>query len=1291
MKQATYNSEAPLTELVDRLRRQGRSGVELVHCLAALVLLRWADFVDAEAEAVALFEDEDYTPLIPTAYHWRKWCILAPGERASFLRQQLPRAVSLIRDRHDLVAPMIERAAAVFADTEALPTEVLSELVEWLARQRFETPSDRLQLRMKFDGLLDRFDGREVGEFRTPKEICDLLVALVKPKAGESVYDPCCGTGGILSAAYDHLRAGRERGFSRSGDAGLLISGRDIHPQACLLATARMVLSGATTARLENGNSLEQEPVAEPARRGYDLVLCNPPWGLRISRTGRSHYPVATDDATGLFVQHVLGQLKPEGRAAVVVPQGFLFQKSRLGEVRRWLLSQHRLEAVVSLADGAFQPFTGMKAAVLLLRRNSGGTRKVRMVDAAPCFEKGRGKASRLKAGSLRMLLETLTTELPSEQHWDLDADQLRKLDYDLTPVRREKAGLHHELESLGAKVEIMPLAEVCRISSGVSARSEFLQDQSGSENAVPYLRIGDLQSGQINRGKSWITDLQAAGISAKSKLRAGDVLVSRSGSIGKTGVVCNGAVGGIASNGFFVLSPEQGRLDPHYLVAWLSCSACAEWLGARSHGSTIPSLRKELLAETPVPILPLPAQQRVVEELGISGLDFLRLLSRILNESDINPVLSWLKSSESCANDLASKPPATYLDQLRKHIFTDESKALLEGWNAGNDSAADSKWIAAFCEACGLLDQVDDVPAGAPLASVLERAASVLNDASASLLKGSHGFNSMESIAGRLTGKCAELLRWAVDAMLGEIDIVISPVTKELSLGAVQEVRLRISNPGKAPASGIIIRCEALGFSVRQGFLEQGAMKEVVQEVEVPQASEPLEFHFQWEATDLRGSRHEGAETLGFRFVQASRVEEPTATLGPSPYFHGPPVGPDRDDVFFGRELLLDQIKSQILSGNTVLLEGNRRSGKSSILRHLEGLDAIPGWIAVFADFQSAEGDKAKAGMPSESVWRSLAAALISGLVRLGVPLPLPNGKVLKPGTLLGYREACRQGIGTEAPWEDFLEFFQTLLQLLEQRGLGLVLMIDEFDKLQEGIDNGVTSPQIPENIRYLIQNHPRFVAVMTGSRRMQRLRQEYWSALYGLGNRIGVTALEEEAARKLVTEPVMGRLNYTAEAVRLILHLTARQPFLIQYLCNRVFGMAAEKRVQAVTRSMVEESAVGFVRDNEHFASIWDYAESDRCRLITLLCHQLSAEPDPVTFGVLKDRLHRDGVQISDAQLESDLVSLRELELIEFSGTNKGGHYTLTVPLMGQWLDDQQEYAPLLAKAIFEQEQKI
>ncbi|WP_305368917.1 hypothetical protein [Photobacterium leiognathi] len=84
--------------------------------------------------------------------------------------------------------------------------------------------------------------------------------------------------------------------------------------------------------------------------------------------------------------------------------------------------------------------------------------------------------------------------------------------------------------------------------------------------------------------------------------------------------------------------------------------------------------------------------------------------------------------------------------------------------------------------------------------------------------------------------------------------------------------------------------------------------------------------------------------------------------------------------------------------------------------------------------------------------------------------------------------QRSCKAGIGEDSPFIDFRDYLEVLLAVLEEKNLGIVLMLDEFDKLQEGIDNGVTSPQLPENIRYLIQNYSKFSAILTGSRRLKK-----------------------------------------------------------------------------------------------------------------------------------------------------------------------------------------------------------
>src|SRR5262249_35715947 len=158
----------------------------------------------------------------------------------------------------------------------------------------------------------------------------------------------------------------------------------------------------------------------------------------------------------------------------------------------------------------------------------------------------------------------------------------------------------------------------------------------------------------------------------------------------------------------------------------------------------------------------------------------------------------------------------------------------------------------------------------------------------------------------------------------------------------------------------------------------------------------------------------------------------------------------------------------------------------------------------------------------------------------------------------------------------------------------------------------SGVTSPQVPENIRHLLQHHAGLSAILTGSRRLKRLREEYWSALFGLGYRIGISALPLADAQRLVTEPVVERLSYLPAARDRLVELCARQPFLVQSLCNRVFEKAAEAKERTITLAAVNEAAAEMVRENEHFRTLWDYAQTHRRRLLLALCERLADGPD-------------------------------------------------------------------------------
>lgn len=1286
---------------------------------AAFLLLRWADLQDAEQEAMAAFEDRTYQPLLPESLQWRHWVLLAHPRAIADRLHDLAQYVDGFRgDAAHPVAAYLHALAEPLRRVLKVNFVYLHDFVRWVADLPFETPSERRGLLEVFDQVIAETGDPYDGQYATPVNIARLVAALANPQPGERVYDPCFGSGNFLVAAWQQAESSRHE-LRRPG-AMLEVAGIEINASAFLVGLTRMLLAGIEAPRLELGNSLERESLSSPSRQGFDVVLANPPIGAKTSREPwrYQHFPIATNDSTGLFIQHALSQLKPHGRAVIAVPEGFLFRGGAERELRRYMLEQGQVEAVIGLPAGAFAPYTSVKGSLLVLTKQ-GGTSRVRMVDAAPMFEQRSGRkapvirsvraqqlADEIRRPELRKPRElprgvpegTPGTGVLSRSVWEVGMDELAAADWDLSPRRREKGGLDELLASLkevlGDSGSVAALSSVAKVSAGRSIKSADLLDEPPFERAVGYVRIKDLNQGKVGRTSSWLRP-ELVSLEQRWALLPGDVLVSKSGTIGKAALVRNGAVGAVAANGLYVLRVDQDRLDAGFLLAYLASPACQNWLSAQSRGAVIQHLNRAVLDELPVPLPPLPIQARAAAQFREFGTDVLVFLTQATGSSESDRIASWLAELDGkvpkFVDGLDDTPPLSHFEPIVALV------GAAQRWlDQDQVSSQAARWLAPLTQALLPLASVAHIPAGPGLLNVLQEAERGVQ----TTLEQTTGHLPAESQARAIGERLRDWLRAAISNLIDAVGVRVSALPSSLVAGSFAEFSIELENPAPLPLRNVRVTTQPDWGGTVIPYLTEGGTFTIHLRGDVPKQGGDLLLRLQVEARALTGQIIEGEFELPIRVVDSDDVVNSLATeLGGSPYVTGSPLEPMHGHgVFYGRDELLGKISRQIAThGNVVLLEGNRRAGKTSILKHLEGRLAIPGWLAVYASLQGAEGAAQVVGVPTVEVFREIARSIATALTKLDIDVPLPNGKTLAAGkAALGVARACREGIGAESPFTDFREYLELVLTVLEPLGLGLVLMLDEFDKLQEGIDNGVTSPQVPENIRFLIQTYPKFSAILTGSRRLKRLREEYWSALYGLGTSIPVTALDAESARKVVTEPVRDQLAFSQEAIERVIEITARHPYLMQCLCNRVFDYAVQTKSRSITATVVNDAAHSLVRDNEHFASLWDYAalgpEAGRHRrqLILLLCALSFKQGTHIGFGTLQEQLAQFGVDVEDEPLDADLSYLRELELIEFSGEIGDGEYRLAIPLMADWIEQLQDADVVASRARTEAEEE-
>jgi type I restriction enzyme M protein len=306
----------------------------------------------------------------------------------------------------------------VFAFFEELATRSATNFMRG-ARLNITDPTVLTQVVTLVDGLkLDQADADtkgdlfehvlkqikqagELGQFRTPRHIIRTIVEMIDPQIGETIYDPAAGTAGFLVAAYNHLRLGnsspsgitevdfdgkvQRRGIGDKLSAAKTSQlqnqtfyGNDVDPQMVRLATMNLTLRGLPNVRILLRNVLtttldpdKREELQLP-EEGYHVVLANPPFAGKVDNDRVvDDVKVGNTKATEvLFLKYMMESLRTGGRCGVIVPEGLLFGSTGAHkEIRRQLIENNRVEAVMSLPGGVFQPYSGVKTSVLLFRK----------------------------------------------------------------------------------------------------------------------------------------------------------------------------------------------------------------------------------------------------------------------------------------------------------------------------------------------------------------------------------------------------------------------------------------------------------------------------------------------------------------------------------------------------------------------------------------------------------------------------------------------------------------------------------------------------------------------------------------------------------------------------------------------------------------------------------------------------------------------------------------------------------------------------------------------------------
>ena len=418
--------------ICDVMRRSNcASALQYVPELTWILFLRILDAQDAKAREQAEVVGTSFIPALNSPYRWQDWAApysdkpghpqTSDGKPCGWKRQELfaagdgklfdfinkellPHLHSLdIDTRTGLPNPNASRKQRIMGrtmtavekvrvDSEANLRDILDKVheihIDHLDDQHFFT------LSQVYEDLLLKMGEKnsDGGQFFTPREVIRAMVHTVKPALGQTVYDPCCGTGGFLAIAYEHIA--RNLGASpTSTDIDTLkhdtFFGREKENLVFPIALANLVLHGIDQPNLWHGNSLTRRAtyaaLFDQAPKTFDVILTNPPFGGKEGTDAQQNFAFATSSTQVLFVQDILSELAAKGTCAIVLDEGFLFRtnESSFVDTKRKLVDECNLWAILSLPGGVFSTAgAGVKTNLLFFTKGK-KTEKVWYYDLA--------------------------------------------------------------------------------------------------------------------------------------------------------------------------------------------------------------------------------------------------------------------------------------------------------------------------------------------------------------------------------------------------------------------------------------------------------------------------------------------------------------------------------------------------------------------------------------------------------------------------------------------------------------------------------------------------------------------------------------------------------------------------------------------------------------------------------------------------------------------------------------------------------------------------------------------
>lgn len=335
--------------------------------------------------------EPNFTSIIPENLRWSKWAkayeikdgknvaksdILTGDELLNFVNNTLfVNLKNLSIDENTPLNQKIVRKA--FEDTNNYMKDgtALRQLINEIDKLQIKTKDDQKALSLTYETFLKALQSAgNAGEFYTPRAVTDFIMQILKPKIGDKIADLACGTGGFLISAYHYL----ENKITSADERNTLnksFYGIEKKALPFILCATNFLINNIENSKLDHANSFDTH--FDDIKPEFDIIAMNPPYGGSENDSVKSNFPseFRSSETADLFVAMITESLKFDGKAAVVLPDGFLSgNDSAKINLKKRLLDEFNLHLIVRLPKSVFAPYTSITTNILFFERNGTGT-----------------------------------------------------------------------------------------------------------------------------------------------------------------------------------------------------------------------------------------------------------------------------------------------------------------------------------------------------------------------------------------------------------------------------------------------------------------------------------------------------------------------------------------------------------------------------------------------------------------------------------------------------------------------------------------------------------------------------------------------------------------------------------------------------------------------------------------------------------------------------------------------------------------------------------------------------